>query len=382
MCNNIDNIIYKKTKDIRIKKAFTLFEIVLALIIFSMLIGIIFSVYINIKKSEWKIKIQQILVQESNNFLDRLYRLSLDYTIDYEEYFNRAQSSCLTWSTAIRNTWWVCDVFTKYGNVSSDGWLYYCNSNQNFTQSWYNSYLFSFDAWNPVWCKQSWNQSFWQYKRQFRDTVDEYLNNWNDVFVGKWPIAILQNTWVQELYLINNDWNHRIFFRRKFITWIDLNWDWFITGKNESLYKIQVLKLKGFDAWLNHDFDLSLSNWWAYDWFIDTRACDTDAWFVCNGLSVWDSEYSWYHLPLDNDDWRVDITDPRITVSDRNFKIYPAKDPYLATNEPKYLVDPFIQINITLNSYWDMKDDEIILQTSLWFKNSHSNFELLDLSNY
>jgi prepilin-type N-terminal cleavage/methylation domain-containing protein len=36
----------------KIKKAFTLFEVVLALIIFSTLVGIIFSAYINIKKSE------------------------------------------------------------------------------------------------------------------------------------------------------------------------------------------------------------------------------------------------------------------------------------------------------------------------------------------
>jgi prepilin-type N-terminal cleavage/methylation domain-containing protein len=37
---------------LKTKKAFTLFEVVLALIIFSMLVGIIFSTYINIKKSE------------------------------------------------------------------------------------------------------------------------------------------------------------------------------------------------------------------------------------------------------------------------------------------------------------------------------------------
>ena len=101
---NIKNI------NLKSKKAFTLFEVVLALIIFSMLVGIIFTAYINIKKSEWEIGKQQIIVQESNDFLDRLHELSLDYTIDYEEYFNRTQSTCLSWSTSARNIWWACDI--------------------------------------------------------------------------------------------------------------------------------------------------------------------------------------------------------------------------------------------------------------------------------
>jgi type II secretory pathway pseudopilin PulG len=76
------------------KKAFTLFEIVLSLIILSMLIGIIFTTYINIKKSEVNIKSEQLIIQESNDLLDKLHELSLDYTIDYEEYFNRYLTNC------------------------------------------------------------------------------------------------------------------------------------------------------------------------------------------------------------------------------------------------------------------------------------------------
>jgi prepilin-type N-terminal cleavage/methylation domain-containing protein len=71
------------------KKAFTLFEIVLALIIFSLIIGIIFNIYINIKKSEKNIPKQQLLASETNDFLDQISDLSLEYTLDYEEYFNR-----------------------------------------------------------------------------------------------------------------------------------------------------------------------------------------------------------------------------------------------------------------------------------------------------
>jgi prepilin-type N-terminal cleavage/methylation domain-containing protein len=76
------------------KKGFTLFEIILALIIFSFIIGIIFDIYINIKKSEQNIANQQLLASQTNDFLDYLNDLSLDYTLDYEEYFNRTMSNC------------------------------------------------------------------------------------------------------------------------------------------------------------------------------------------------------------------------------------------------------------------------------------------------
>jgi prepilin-type N-terminal cleavage/methylation domain-containing protein len=76
------------------KKGFTLFEIILALIIFSFIIGIIFDIYINVKKSEQNIANQQLLASQTNDFLDYLNDLSLDYTLDYEEYFNRTMSNC------------------------------------------------------------------------------------------------------------------------------------------------------------------------------------------------------------------------------------------------------------------------------------------------
>ena len=364
------------------KKAFTLFEIVLALIIFSMLVGVIFTAYINIKKSEVTIWAQQIVTKEANDFLDRLHDLSLDYTIDYEEYFNRTIIKCGSEKSPdfARNQDGECPQFTKYGNTGDNDGMYYCNSSWDLTQSWYYISKFILIGPDPIWCVQTWKQNFWQYNRQFRDTKDSHLNNGDDIFTGRWPVAIAQNTWVQELYLINNDWDHRVYFRRKLLTWVDLNWDWGSTWKNEGLYTIQTLKLKWFDAGEGHNFDTWPSNWWVYDWFIDTRACDADAWFVCNWSGLWIGEYSWYNLPLDVDDGRVDITNPKITVSDWNFELYPAKDPYLAKKETWYLLDPFVKVNLTTNIYGKQVEDEITLQTSLSFKNSYHNFEMEDLT--
>lgn len=343
------------------KKGFTLFEIILALIIFSLIIGIIFNIYINIQKTESNVLKQQILATETNDFLDQISDLSLEYAIDYEEYFNRWIAWCvLNWDPTRSNAW-SCSMFTSYWNSWN---LYYC-SKYDWGQSWYNHYYSIIT--NS--CVQSWLQSFGEYEYQFRNISDSNLNDWNDMFLWAWPISVNNNTWVQELYLINNSRDHRIFFRRHFITGIDLNGDWLFTWKNEWLYTIQVLKLKWFDAWDSNNFDYP--DQFTYDWFIDTRACDYDNWFICFGSSIWSWIYSWYYLPSDSDDGRVNLTDPKITISDRNIEVRPAKDPYLATNESQYLLDQYIKINLTANIYWKHSLEEITLQTSIWFKNSY-----------
>ncbi len=342
------------------KKAFTLFEIVLALIIFSLMVGIIFNIYINTQKSERNLLKQQLLAAETNDFLDQISDLSLEYTLDYQEYFNRGVAWCVSDWDPLRSNTWSCTIFTSYWNSWS---LYYC-STWNWVQSWYNYYQIT-----QTWCIQPWLQKFGQYTYQFRNITYSSLNNWNDVFLWTWPIAVHYNTWVQELYLINNDWDHRIFLRRHFITWVDLNWDGLFTWKNESLYTIQILKLKWFDAWGSHNFDYP--DQFTYDWFIDTRACDYDNWFICFGSSIWSWIYSWYNLPSDSDDGRVNLTDSKITISDRNIEVRPAKDSYLAVNETEHLLDPYIKINLTANIYGEYSPEEITLQTSIWFKNSY-----------
>lgn len=357
------------------KKGFTLFEVILALIIFSLMIGIIFNIYINIQKSEKNISNQQLLASQTNDFLDTLNELSFDYTLDYEEYFNRTMNNCIGSAEFSWNLKWECTIFTQYWNNWTWYKPYYCSSVAEGSKS---GYIYNYI--DDIWCAQTGSQYFFTYKWQFRDISDSNLNNSDDVFLWKWPIAISNNTWVQELYLISKSWDHRIFFRRKFITWVDLNWDWNINWKNESLYVLQMIKLKWFDAGINHNFDSW--NISTYNWFIDTRACDIDNWFDCNGTGVWNWEFSWYNLALDWDDGRVNITDSKITISDWNMEIYPAKDPYLSKNDTWYLVDPFIKISLIAHIYWYQLNDEINIQTSIWFKNSYFNFEKIEYTGF
>lgn len=353
------------------KRAFTLFEILLSLIIFSLIVGIIFRIYTDVQKSEISLLKQQLVVSETNDLMDTISDLSLDYSIDYEEYFNRSIINCISEESFARNNHWSCGVFSTYWN---SGVLYYCNSQGNGSKSWYYYYELQ-----DFGCAQSGHQSFNQYKYQFWDITDSTLNNWNDDFLWSWPISVFHNTWVQELYLINKTWDHRIFFRRHFLTGIDLDEDWYFSGQNESLYSIQILKLKWFDAGGNHNFDEADS--FTNNWYIDTWACDAENWFFCSGNSIGE-DYSNYRLPLNSDDWRVNLTDPKITISDRNIEVWPAKDPYLAKNEAEYLIDPFITIAFKATIFWKYSDEDIVLQTSIWFKNSYFHFDKQEYTGF
>jgi hypothetical protein len=54
-----------------------------------------------------------------------------------------------------------------------------------------------------------------------------------------------------------------------------------------------------------------------------------------------------------------------VTISSRNFEIYPVKDPYLAKDDQDNLSDPFIKITLSANIYKSQIDENIILQTSI-----------------
>ena len=74
----------------------------------------------------------------------------------------------------------------------------------------------------------------------------------------KGPNAIEDVHNVQELYLISQDGASRILIRRALLESGDRNNDG-TTGNvdGELLYTLQILKLRGFDAGNNHDFDIT-----------------------------------------------------------------------------------------------------------------------------
>lgn len=340
------------------KYAFTLIELVFVAMIIALIMPEMFSLYNFIIRSNKEIIARQQAIQQWYEFFERLNLLMEDYTVDYEEYFNRQMVWCVTswstynWRNFKRNVWkeWHCTNFTAYGNENSHtstqySWynnIYYCSSLRGLNTDGGRTMILKD---NMCWEPQNTDinkhkQSYGQYAALFKDVKgwdwnivwsedDEelwYLINTSSIKINnkdKFIDAIEDSDNIQELYLISHDWKKRLYFRRK----LDKE-DWY------KQYKIQILRLRWFDAWSKHDFDdISDDNKWIYDGVIDTWACDTSMWFVWEGNDIgW--AYTDYHLPKDENDcrlnfsyWSTDLSAWRISISPRwDADLYRAKE--------------------------------------------------------
>ena len=77
------------------KKSFTIVELVFVILIISILIPLIFSIYTKVQQTKFEIDVRQQLIQQSYETLEKINILLQDYTIDYEEYFNRQMVGCV-----------------------------------------------------------------------------------------------------------------------------------------------------------------------------------------------------------------------------------------------------------------------------------------------
>ncbi len=372
------------------KKWFTLLEILLAITGFFLLMTVVINAYLWVMTFRHSFQIRAKLMESTYYMFERVNLLLRDYTIDYEEYFNRSRVGCDTeWDEFSRNVGinWHCDLFTALWNQNSFLWdnlrhaYYYCSSLTGYQIGdelvVYNPNLFSG-------CATGTYQAFGQYALQFLDVKENVdydfsaIGDSDDTDLGVGPDAILDATWVQELYLISQDQQNRVFIRRALIDSWDFNWDWIISGDNEFLYTLQMLKLKAFDAWDQHDFDINNSIG-VYDNVLDTWACDYSQWFICSWQSLWDP-YWWYSFPINSSeyDWAwVNLFDDSITVVDWNIEIYPSKDPNLAWMEEAQQIAPYFIISIKTKPYawvwknklrWSTEDYQLTLQTTFTTK--------------
>lgn len=294
-----------------------------------------------------------------------------DYTIDYEEYYNRQMVWCVwnshTGSNFKWNIWMsgYCTEFTAYGNEntidrvgSRFNDIYYCTSKTPGTNKNVPTVKQQSSCWK-IWSRQAFGQYAALFIDVWWDTDRDNNFLWDSDDRNLWYTlipAIVDADNIQELYLISNDGKSRIFFRRKFVwTWWD-NWEY-------ALYKLQMLRLRWFDAGQQHNFNTITGNVWLYDWKIDTWACDYWMWFEWKWASVsW--AYSSFKLPKDVDDCWVDVTQGSTTVLSRSMKISPLTDPELSRAKGDRQINPYIQI-LTVNGIyapfykWRMADSII-----------------------
>ncbi|MDR2190573.1 MAG: type II secretion system GspH family protein [Candidatus Peribacteria bacterium] len=75
-------------------KSFTIVELLFVIIILSLILPTIFLTYTSIQRTKQELSIRQQLIQQSYETFERINILMQDYTIDYEEYFNRKMVGC------------------------------------------------------------------------------------------------------------------------------------------------------------------------------------------------------------------------------------------------------------------------------------------------
>ncbi len=152
--------------------------------------------------------------------------------------------------------------------------------------------------------------------------------------------AIEDANHIQEIYLISHDGKDRLYFRRKLVH-----------QKGEHLqYKIQMLRLKWFDAWQKHSFNETTDNDWLYDWVIDTWACDASMWFIWHWASLWGA-FADFRLPEDVDDCWIDITKWITTARARNISISPLGDSDLFWALDNRQINPSMRILLVNGIY-------------------------------
>jgi Tfp pilus assembly protein PilE len=123
-------------------------ELISVIAVLAILIPTIFSAYNRIQQMKKEVDVRQQLVQQTYEFFERINVLSQDYTIDYEEYFNRQMVGCSAAGGNGKNFTWTtngsghCDQPTFYGNRNSSYGalndsvrnyhkLYYCSSSNS-----------------------------------------------------------------------------------------------------------------------------------------------------------------------------------------------------------------------------------------------------------
>lgn len=351
------------------RKAFTLVEIMIWILIVSLIILWWFKAMSAV--TIWKVRlIQETDIQkESFYFTEKLFEMIKTWwTLDYEEYFNRK----VIWNTTYLS--WHFDKTSWFGNFWS-GWIiwssnywdkfYYCLSWvwlwNKLTWSWcYNNSL-NTNGWTLVWSQQR----YWQYSFQFIDYNSNYDsdlpsilwdedNDWkiiwddDDEYIWNWPEVF---TWwldLTELYLISWNKKERTLFRWNVTkdpnaptaetcnlstTSNVLTWSW-------CIWTVEFLKLTWEDWWMNHI--LSSTDKTYSDWVIDT-------WIIDKNFTWWNTIIAWTWTI----NW-VPLFPNSINVSEFKVYWYPNKDISLAWNSKSDSVNisPYIILKLKLKPSW------------------------------
>lgn len=337
-----------------VRRGFTLLEMVIVIGIFSALIAVVFTAYSRMIHTKLDVEIRQTVIDRSYFLMEKLHVLLADYTIDYEEYYNRRMVGCD--EAGVRGTWWengYCDLFTWYGNGQNNGSSQpqHCSSTDHDESTVDNRNT------NCVGTGRLWSvQSYGNYRQTFVDVkndvdqISSVIGDEDDVDTWDGPVALWWET--SEIAMISHDGTRRFYIRRALLGSGDWNGD----GKKlstDKLYGLQQLKL----VWVDAGYDHSFAGSGAFDGKIDTWLCDAESGYMCSGnlpgSNAMHTAYhnKWYRFAMNSNEWWLDLLGKDITITDWGVGVYPAKDHDLARTDDSAQVSPSLTISMTTKIY-------------------------------
>lgn len=396
------------------KKAFTLVEILVAILILSIIIVTGFELYTKAIASKIKIDEQANLEKNIYYFSEKIFQLVKKWwTLDYEEYFNRqlisSESSYENWKWFLivkpENDWsyfknWHFSQNTWFWNfwfnwiISTNNfweWFYYCISESNYTViNWcYNvapnniNSKFTDITW--VWRNYIWSpQRYWQYSFQFIDYNSDADNDkWDengdknimrdddDKHLWNWPVLYWIWNDLKELYLLS--WDKKT---RTLIRW-NIKQDDFAKTRNSSftcdhrlksdysplnpinftycLWTIEYLQLEWKDWWMDHNSQNIDSDWSQNDWVIDTWLIAKNFSWKQNDVTA-NSVIAWSN----NENYRKPLFNDSINISDFKVFAYPNIDSSKVWDiseeeQKKFLISPYVVLSFEIRPSWKVK---------------------------
>lgn len=119
------------------RKAFTLIEVLIVLVIVAMLIWILFDIYITISRITFRVELQKYVNEELLFVTDTLQNLSNRNEIDYSEYSgNQKNLFYYSWLTDVLYlSWddWKIQVYASGCNAERYCWLYMRKNGSEFS---------------------------------------------------------------------------------------------------------------------------------------------------------------------------------------------------------------------------------------------------------
>jgi prepilin-type N-terminal cleavage/methylation domain-containing protein len=363
----------KFTKEIN-NRGFTLFELMVSMTIFGLLMITVLEAVANIGIARTKSMTRITLLEELYFFSEKLATAIKDgWIIDYEEYWNRQLIGTGTASGHYTTP-------TGYGNYGQWGtvggtiygaWYYYCRSADVTPKVWTWGCIPA--SINTAGTSQTGvYQRYGQYMLQYTDyngnaDSDSLIpgdengdgnirGDEDDKDIGDGPLVL---SWsAPELYLYNPVTKERTFFRWVFTDDPGLPAGTCQANGSGCLGNIEILRLVGRDIGLNHS---GTTNSWAFDGNIDTWICHPD--WTCGGPTLPGSVGGW-RLPNGNNAEWIKMFPDYVSVRQLSFTIYPRKDPWKSWAAPDDLttawfispfIQPYVRIQMTLGLAWEKR---------------------------